>query len=227
MYVEGEANRKTSLAKDNPGARAVLNAVDRLMWKAGDEIEGYRADIRLKEGQLRDYEARVGTPFAHEEYAGQLADLRDRLKLSLSEKPPEGTEPASELAAQIHALRDGNAVEAAPERTMRKAVRAERPVTARIRERLAPQEAQAEPESAGVAGQAEVSRSIETPQKVQDTPTAEVIPLPVVSKPASVDETPMTPSVAPTAMPAMYQERGHAGRVTKKRQADGAQLRLF
>ena len=41
----------------------------------------------------------------------------------------------AELAEKIKALRAANTVEAAPERVVRKAVRAERPVTARIRER--------------------------------------------------------------------------------------------
>ena len=63
---------------------------------------------------------------------------------------------------------------------------------------------------------------------MQAEPTAEVIPLPVFTKPIPFDETPMVqPTAAPSAMPAMYQERGHTGRVVKKRQVDGAQLRLF
>jgi hypothetical protein len=57
------------------------------------------------------------------------------LKLGLSEKPPEGGESTAELAERIRALRAGNEVEAAPERVVWKAAKAEWPVTARIRER--------------------------------------------------------------------------------------------
>lgn len=66
----------------------------------------------------------------------QLADLRDRLKLGLSEKPPEGRESVAVLAERIKALRAENALEAAPERTgARKKVTGEARVTARIRGR--------------------------------------------------------------------------------------------
>ena len=63
---------------------------------------------------MRDYESRLGKPFAHEEYASQLADLRDQLKLGLSEHPPEGLPPVAELAEKIKALREANTVEAVP-----------------------------------------------------------------------------------------------------------------
>ena len=102
---------------------------------------------------MRDYESRVGKPFAHAEYMSQLSDLRDQLKLGLSEHPPEGLTPVSELAERIKALREANTVEVAPERAVRKAARAERPVTARIRERIGEQAAQADLESACDAGQ--------------------------------------------------------------------------
>jgi hypothetical protein len=88
----------------------------------------------------QDYEARLGKPFAQESFVRELADLRDQLKLMLSEYPPEGSKPVAELAERIKALREANTVEAAPKRTgARKAVRAERPVTARIRARLSEQ----------------------------------------------------------------------------------------
>src|SRR4051794_1898184 len=70
----------------------------------------------------------------------ELANLRDQLKLGLSAHPPEGLPPVAELAEKIKALREANTVEAAPERTgTRKATRAERPVTARIRAKLSEQ----------------------------------------------------------------------------------------
>ena len=137
VYVEGAAKRLTQMVRDNPGPRAVLNAVERLVGGYEHEREDIQAEIALKQGQLKDYEARLGKRFEHEEYRRQLADLRDQLKLGLSEKPPEGGTPVAELADRIGKLRAENAVEAAPERIgTRKAARAERPVTARIRERM-------------------------------------------------------------------------------------------
>ena len=41
------------------------------------------------QGQLRDYEARLGQPFAHDAYLAELTSLRDQLKLSLSVTAPE------------------------------------------------------------------------------------------------------------------------------------------
>ncbi len=135
VYLDGTVRCRETLMRDNPGPRAVLNALERLAGGYRDDIRGYKAEIAVKEGQLRDYESRLGKPFEHEEYASQLADLRDRLKLGLSEKAPEGGTPTAELAERIKALRASVTVEAAPERVTRKAARAERPVTARIRER--------------------------------------------------------------------------------------------
>lgn len=68
-------------------------------------------------------------------YAGRLADPFDSPKRGLSERAPEGGTPVAELAERIKALRASVTVKAAPERVTRKAARAERPVTARIRER--------------------------------------------------------------------------------------------
>src|SRR6185312_885184 len=96
----------------------------------------FKAEIALKEGQLKDYESRLGKPFEHAEYMSQLSDLRDKLKIGLSEKAPEGGTPTAELAEKIKVLRASVSVEAAPERVTRKVVRAERPVTQRIRERI-------------------------------------------------------------------------------------------
>jgi hypothetical protein len=156
--------------RDNPGPRAVLNALERLADGYETDIRGYEAEIALKEGQLRDYESRIGKPFVHEEYASQLADLRDKLKLGLSERAPEGGTPTAELAEQIKALRASVTVEAAPERVTRKAARAERPVTARIRERRGEKPEVVEAEAV----------------EVKPEPPAVVIPLPEPVK-AAVD----------------------------------------
>jgi hypothetical protein len=136
-----------------------MNAFERLSGGYEGEITAIRAGIALKEGQLRDYEGRIGKAFGHADYKSQLSHLRDQLKLGLSERPPEDGTPVAELAERIAALRAASTVEAAPVRAgTQKATRAERPVTARIRERLAVEAMQAEPE---IAGQAENGRPTE------------------------------------------------------------------
>jgi hypothetical protein len=107
--------------------------------RASGDRRGRSSPSRIS-SRSQDYEARLGKPFAQESFVKELADLRDQLKLMLSEYPPEGSKPVAELAERIKALREANTVEAAPKRTgARKAVRAERPVTARIRARLSEQ----------------------------------------------------------------------------------------
>ena len=136
VVLDGATRCREILVRDNPGPRAVLNALERLANGYGEDIRHRRAEIALKEGQLRDYEARLGKPFVHEAYRNELEDLRDALRLGLSDTASEDVKgKVAELADRIKMLRAGNQVEAAPERSVRKAVRAERPVTARIRER--------------------------------------------------------------------------------------------
>ncbi|WP_435019103.1 hypothetical protein TA3x_001101 [Tundrisphaera sp. TA3] len=206
VYLDGATRCRETLMRDNPGPRAVLNALARVADDYEDCCRRNRAEIALKEGQLHDYETRLGKAFEHEAYQSQLADLRDELKLALSEHAPEGGRSTKEIAEAIGKLRESVTVEAAPERVARKAARAEVPVTARIRaRRVEPVPHVAESEAV--------------------TPAAEVIALPV---PAPVEEPPAVPPAAPV-MPAMYVDRSpeHAQRVSQRRRADGAQLRLF
>jgi N12 class adenine-specific DNA methylase len=199
VYLDGKVRCRETLMRDNPGPRAVLNALERLADGYDGDIRHLKAEIAIKEGQLRDYESRLGKSFEHEEYASRLTDLRDRLKLGLSEHAPKDGVPTVELSEQIKALRASVTVEAAPERVTRKAVRAERPVTARIRERR---------------------------QSVEEAKAEPVISEPEV-KPTKPDETPVAPT-APVIIPAMYQEKmpEHRQQVTKRRDI-ASQLRLF
>jgi hypothetical protein len=192
VYLDGKVRCRETLMRDNPGPRAVLNALERLADGYGDDIRHLKSEIAIKEGQLRDYESRLGKPFEHAEYASQLADLRDKLKLGLSEKAPEGGTPTAELAERIKSLRASVTVEAAPERVTRKAVMAERPVTSRIRER---------------------KREIE-PQEVSGKPESDERPTP---PPATV--------IAPpeTVIPVVDYRQD----VSRRRQGNGSQLRLF
>jgi hypothetical protein len=164
VYVEGAGKRWVTMPRDTPGPRAVMNAVERLIPVYAHEFDDIRADIAVKQGQLRDYESRVGKPSAHAGYMSQSSDLGEQLGLGLSEHPPEGLPPVAELAERIKALREANTVEAAPERAgTRKAAGAERPVTARIRERMAEEPVKVAPEPATVEGKPEPVQKPEEP----------------------------------------------------------------
>ena len=140
VFLEGAATRHGQLSREHRGPRAVLNALDRLAGGYRDRCEAARQDLAIAEGQLRDHEARIGRPFPHDAYRAELAGLRDRLKVGLSRATPEPgteTEPVTELADRIKALKAGHAVDAAPRDTApRLAATAEEPVTTRIRQRL-------------------------------------------------------------------------------------------
>ena len=133
VYLEGAILRKESLSRDHQGPRAVLNAVERLARSYGNECGRTQQELSIAEGQLRDYEARIGRPFEYAEYYDQLAALREQLRAGLSgSEPKEGEPTVAELAEKIKALRAANSVEAGPSRTATRQVSAEEPVTARI-----------------------------------------------------------------------------------------------
>jgi N12 class adenine-specific DNA methylase len=141
ITLEGLCVRHSTLARDCPGPRAVLNAVERLASGTEAQCTAVRADLALSRNQLRDYQARLGKPFAHDAYQTDLANLRDRLKLALSVGRPEtGDEPVTtphELAEGIRALKESHSLDSTPQapRLSTNSPTAERPVTARIRER--------------------------------------------------------------------------------------------
>ena len=199
VHLDGAVRCRETLMRDNPGPRAVLNALERLADSYEGGIRQLRADISVTAGQLRDYQGRIGKPFAHEAFKSQLAELRDLLKLGLSENPPEGLPPVAELAGIIQALRAANTVEAAPERNgTRKSIGAERPVTARIRERMVEQP----------VVEAKVEES--TPAIIEEDP-----------KP----EKPTTAPATVVAMPVPLKDYRRS--VKRSGQGDEVQLRLF
>ena len=110
----------------------MLNAVERLVGTFDLERDRATRDLAIAQGQLRDFEARLGARFAHERYLDELTSLRHQLELGLS-----GTEPVDGIVARIMALRAAHSVEATPQRAVRAAT-AEEPVTARIRSRARP-----------------------------------------------------------------------------------------
>jgi hypothetical protein len=131
VYLEGAATRVDTLSRDHHGPRAVLNAVERLAGTYNAVIATVRQDLTVAEAQLRDFQVRLGVPFAHEAYLTNLTTLRDQLKAALAGLPPEeGTEPVppAELAGRINALKSLHTVEAVPERAACPRTRGEEPV---------------------------------------------------------------------------------------------------
>ena len=119
--------------------RAVLNALERLANGCGSESPRVRQDLSIAEGQLRDYQARLGKPFQHDQYLFELTELRDQLKAGLSAsaqaRGDEARQAVAGIAERIKALKAAHSIEAAPQRIRQKHATAEEPVTARIRRR--------------------------------------------------------------------------------------------
>jgi hypothetical protein len=143
LYLEGATTRQIQLSRDHHGPRAVLNALDRLADGYGLECDCVQKDLHIAQDQLRDYQARIGAPFAHDEYLTKLTALRDRLKASLSapgtgaddDKPPA----VVELSDQIKALMSAGHSTAGAGQTVergsgaRPGATAEEPVTTRLK----------------------------------------------------------------------------------------------
>ncbi len=151
VYLEGEGTRQTSLTRDHQGPRAVLNALERLADGYNAECERVGEELAIAESQLRDYQARLGAPFAYDGYFSGLTTLRDELKANLSGRKPD-TETkglgVGELTERIKALKASQTIEAAPQRAQQKHATAAEPVTAQIRRR-AEAMTEATPEAVG------------------------------------------------------------------------------
>jgi N12 class adenine-specific DNA methylase len=140
VYLEGAIIRKSTLSREHQGPRAVLNALERLASGYGPECVRVRQELAIAESQLRDYQARLGKPFAHEAYLAELTALRDQLKAALSggNSGADGDEGPSAfgMADKIKSLKAANTIEATPQRERQKQSTAEEPVTARIRREI-------------------------------------------------------------------------------------------
>ncbi|WP_206108086.1 hypothetical protein [Paludisphaera soli] len=68
VVLDGVTRCRETPMRDNPGARAVLNELERLANGYDYACRSNRAEISVKQGQLADFEARVGRPFEHAEY---------------------------------------------------------------------------------------------------------------------------------------------------------------
>ena len=119
----------------------MLNAVERTVAGYEGEREKTQRDLDIAQGQLFDYEARLGGTFAHAAYLEELTRLRDQLetRLSANEPTPEtdALPPVHVLVARIKALKAAHTLDATPERSAtRRNATAEAAVTTRIRQRL-------------------------------------------------------------------------------------------
>ena len=140
VYVEGALKRSAPLARDVHGPRAILNAVERLIGSAAAERDKARRDLEIAQGQLRDYEARLGAGFPHATYLEALTGLRTQLEAALSSTTHEAAEGSlptvGDLVERIKALHAAHTLDAAPERTApRPTTTVAEAITTRIRQR--------------------------------------------------------------------------------------------
>jgi hypothetical protein len=97
-------------------------------------------DLGIAQGQLCDYEARLGAGFAHAEYFNELTGLRNQLEAALSGTTQQVSDApvwaVDEIITRIKTLKAANTLEAAPERTTpRPQAPVEEAITTRIRQR--------------------------------------------------------------------------------------------
>jgi hypothetical protein len=175
VYLEGATTRESALSRDHQGPRAVLNCLERLANGYSSECIRVREDLTIAESQFRDYQARLGKPFAHDAYLSELTGLRDQLKAGLSASAhASGSEPgpsASELAEKVKALKAANTIEGTPQRARQKHSTAEEPITARIRRRTAANAVSDEAARHDAASDGGTSLPPESPQHSSIKPT--------------------------------------------------------
>jgi hypothetical protein len=170
VYVDGTASRRLQLSREHQGPRAVLNALERIVTGYGIECTRVQKELSVAESQLRDYQARLGKPFAHETYLAELTALRDQLKAALSggnsESDDDSGPNAFGLADKIKSLKAANTIEATPQRVRQKHSTAEEPVTTRIRRQVeeATADAQAQARETGVAP----GNATDSPRKTEE-----------------------------------------------------------
>jgi hypothetical protein len=214
VFLEGAVTRHGLFSRDHRGPRAVLNALDRLADSYPGQCDATRQELAIAQGQLRDHEARIGRPFAHDAYQAELTALRDQLKAGLSQATSEpGTPSVSELAERIKSLKAAHTLDAAPERTAPRRIAAEEPVTARIRRRI------------------ESAPAIELPADPEPAATPVEGSSPMIATPVRSEE-PSPPTVIhpfPKEMPAVpaRPQPAYRQKVARSRHQNDRQLSLF
>ena len=222
-YLEGVTTRHAMIARD-AGPRAVLNALGRLAESYPGQIATARQDLGIAEGQLRDYEARRGRPFAHDAYLAELTSLRDQLKAGLSQATPEpGTPTVAELAERIRSLKAAHTIDAAPERTAPRRIAAEEPVTARIRRRAEAMPAALPPADPTPVEPAAVANHEEAPASAVAAKHTDSAPLPAEPPPLAL----VAGNGPPERFPPPPPRPAYRERVTRGKGKSDHQLSLF
>jgi N12 class adenine-specific DNA methylase len=141
-YLQGKATLSTLFAAQHPGPRAMMNALHRLAGEYAQEADSVRQRLAIADGQLRDYTARLDTPFAHTKYIAELKELRDQLKQALSagtqssaSAQPSAVPTTGELVDRIRLLQASNQIEPAAQRDRTVRAEVEESIVARIRRR--------------------------------------------------------------------------------------------
>jgi hypothetical protein len=136
IYLEGTTIRLSGLSRDHQGARAVLNALERLVGGYGSDCDRIQRDLDLARSHIRDYQHGLGRAFSHEAYLAELTTLRDLLKAGLAgttQEPGKADVPSvSEIAEHIKALKGAHSIEATLQRAGQRHATAEEPITRRI-----------------------------------------------------------------------------------------------
>ena len=139
VYLEGAVTRTSLMGRGNPGPRAVLNALEHLADEYAAECNLIRQNIAISQGQLRDYQARIGQPFTHDAYLTELTALRDQLRDGLSGTAPvaDAATNCAKLVEQIKVVKTANHVETKPQHIRQSQSTAEESIVTRIHRRAA------------------------------------------------------------------------------------------
>jgi hypothetical protein len=140
VYLEGTVRRYAPLARDVHGPRAILNAIERLRGTYEADRDQTARDLAITQGQLRDYDTRLGAGFAHTAYLEELTGLRHQLEAALSSTAPEGADASlptvGAIVERLKALKAAHTLDATPQRSApRSTATVEEAITTRIRQR--------------------------------------------------------------------------------------------
>ena len=106
VFLEGAVVRTSELSRSSQGARAVLNALERLQASYGEQREKAKEGLAVSKQQLSDYEARLGKVFPHEEYFERLYLLRNGLRDALSGCSAVSNENSDQKEISVSGLTD-------------------------------------------------------------------------------------------------------------------------
>ena len=141
VFIEGNIRRSVTLSRDSHGARAVLNALQRLKDTYSQRMAETEQQLKMSRQQLHDFRQRQGSVFAHEDHFQQMKALRDQLKLALSDIAPKDEHApvldAHELSTSIQEILSSKIEASSPNRPSDQLQHTtEVPITLQIKNRL-------------------------------------------------------------------------------------------